>query len=235
MSADTQKKAAAEFALKVVTDGTKIGLGTGTTANYFIEAVAEKIKREKLKVDFVPSSVQSYTLAQKLGLNLRNLEDIPFLDFTVDGCDEFDSSFRLIKGGGGALHREKLVASSSRFVLAICDSSKKVDTLGKFPLPVEVSKFGVNATAWKIERIIHQMGWEKPKMQLRAGADGKPFITEMGNAIIDLDLKKIPHPERLDDALNGLPGVIETGLFIGICGVVIMGTDNGVVELTRGK
>ena len=235
MSADSQKKAAAEFALKVVTDGAKIGLGTGSTANYFIEAVAEKVKREKLKVEFVPSSAQSYALAQKLGLNLRNLEDIPFLDFTIDGCDEFDSSFRLIKGGGGALHREKLVASSSRFVLAICDASKKVDTLGKFPLPVEISKFGVNATAWKIERILTQMGWEKPKMRLRAGADGKPFVTEMGNAIIDLDLQKIPQPERLDDALNGLPGVIETGLFIGICGVVIMGTDKGVVELTRGK
>lgn len=235
MSADTQKKAAAEFALKVVIDGTKIGLGTGSTANYFIEAVAEKVKREKLKVEFVPSSAQSYALAQKLGLNLRNLEDIPFLDFTIDGCDEFDSSFRLIKGGGGALHREKLVASSSRFVIAICDESKKVDTLGKFPLPVEISKFGVNATAWKIERILTQMGWEKPKMRLRAGAGGKPFVTEMGNAIIDLDLQKIPNPEQLDDALNGLPGVIETGLFIRICGIVMMGTDKGVVELTRGK
>ena len=235
MSTETQKKAAAEFALKVVTDGAKIGLGTGSTANYFIQAAAEKVKREKLKVEFVPSSAQSYALAQKLGLNLRNLEDIPFLDFTVDGCDEFDSSFRLIKGGGGALHREKLVASSSRFVLAICDESKKVDTLGKFPLPVEVSKFGVNATAWKIERILHQMGWEKPKMKLRPGIDGKPFVTEMGNAIIDLELQKISQPERLDDALNGLPGVIETGLFIGICGVVIMGTDKGVVELTRAK
>ena len=235
MSADTQKKAAAHFALKVVTDGVKIGLGTGSTANYFIEAAAEKIKRENLKVEFVPTSTQTYALAQKLGLNLRNLEDIPFLDFTVDGCDEFDSSFRLIKGGGGALHREKLVASSSRFVIAICDASKKVDTLGKFPLPVEVSKYGVNATAWKIERVLHQMGWEKPKMRMRSGVDGKPFITEMGNAIIDLDLQKIPDPERLDDALNGLPGVIETGLFIRICGIVMMGTDKGVVELTKSK
>lgn len=235
MSAEEQKKAAAEFALKVVSDGAKIGLGTGSTANYFTKAVAEKVKREKLKVDFVPTSAQTYALAQSLGLNLRNLEDVPFLDFTVDGCDEFDSSFRLIKGGGGALHREKLVASSSRFVIAICDESKKVETLGKFPLPVEVSKFGVNATAWKIERILTQLGWEKPKMRLRAGADGKPFITEMGNAIIDLDLQKIPNPETLDDALNGLPGVIETGLFIRICGIVMMGTDKGVVELTKSK
>ncbi len=233
MSADTQKKAAAHFALKVVTDGVKIGLGTGSTANYFIEAAAEKIKRENLKVEFVPTSAQTYALAQKLGLHLRTLEDIPFLDFTVDGCDEFDSSFRLIKGGGGAMHREKLVASSSRFVIAICDESKKVDTLGKFPLPVEVSKYGVNATAWKIERLLTQLGWEKPKMRLRADADGKPFVTEMGNAIIDLDLQKISNPEMLEAALNGLPGVIETGLFIRICGIVMMGTDNGVVELTK--
>jgi len=235
MSTEDKKKAAAEFALKVVSDGVKLGLGTGSTADYFTKALAEKVKREKLKIDVVPTSAQTYALAQSLGLNLRNLEDVPFLDFTVDGCDEFDSSFRLIKGGGGALHREKLVASSSRFVIAICDESKKVETLGKFPLPVEVSKFGVNATAWKIERILTQLGWEKPKMRLRAGADGKPFITEMGNAIIDLDLQKIPNPETLDDALNGLPGVIETGLFIRICGIVMMGTDKGVVELTKSK
>jgi len=235
MSTEDKKKAAAEFALKVVSDGVKLGLGTGSTADYFTKALAEKVKREKLKIDVVPTSAQTYALAQSLGLNLRNLEDVPFLDFTVDGCDEFDSSFRLIKGGGGALHREKLVASSSRFVIAICDESKKVETLGKFPLPVEVSKFGVNATAWKIERILTQLGWEKPKMRLRAGADGKPFITEMGNAIIDLDLQKIPNPEQLDDALNGLPGVIETGLFIRICGIVMMGTDKGVVELTKSK
>jgi ribose 5-phosphate isomerase A len=235
MSADSQKKAAAEFALKVVTDGVKIGLGTGSTANYFIEAAAAKVKREKLNVEFVPTSAQTYALAQKLGLNLRTLEDIPFLDFTVDGCDEFDSSFRLIKGGGGALHREKLVASSSRFVVAICDESKKVETLGRFPLPVEVSKYGVKATAWKIERILTQLGWEKPAMRLRTGADGRTFVTEMGNSIIDLDLKSIPNPELLDSALNGLPGVIETGLFIRICGIVMMGTEKGVVELTRSK
>jgi ribose 5-phosphate isomerase A len=235
MSADAQKKAAAEFALKIVTDGAKIGLGTGSTANYFIQAAAVKVKREKLKVDFVSTSSQTEGLANSLGLTLRNLEDIPFLDFTVDGCDEFDPSFRLIKGGGGALHREKLVASSSRFVVAICDASKQVPVLGKFPLPVEVSRFGVNATAWKIERILTQLGWEKPKMSLRKADGDKPFVTEMGNAIIDLHLGSIPNPELLENALNGLPGVIETGLFIGICGIVMMGTDKGVVELTRGQ
>jgi ribose 5-phosphate isomerase A len=233
MSADTQKKAAAEHALKIVDKGMKIGLGTGSTANYFIEAAARKVKDQNLDTVFVPTSAATYNLAQKLGLTLKTIEDLPFLDFTVDGTDEFDSEFRLIKGAGGALHREKIVASSSKFVICICDESKKVDMLGKCPLPIEVSKFGVNPTAWKIERVLAEMGFEKPKMRLRADKEGKPFITDSGNAIIDLDLQKIPDPDRLNAYLNSLPGVIETGLFIGICGIIMMGTDKGVIETTR--
>ncbi len=233
MSADTQKKAAAEHTVKIVDKGMKIGLGTGSTANYFIEAAARKVKDQNLDTVFVATSAETYHNAQKLGLKLINIEDAPFLDFTVDGADEIDSSYRLIKGGGGALHREKIVASSSRFVICICDESKKVDTLGKFPLPVEISRFGVNPTAWKIERVLSQMGFESPKMRLRANKEGKPFVTESGNAIIDLDLKKIPDPERLEAFLNSLPGVIECGLFIGIFGILMMGTDKGVIETTR--
>ena len=150
MSADKQKKAAAEFALKLVEKDVKIGLGSGSTANYFIEAAASKVKREKLNTIFVSTSAPTSALAQKLGMNVKNIEDVPYLDFTVDGADEIDPQFRMIKGGGGALHREKIVASSSRFVVCICDDSKRVDTLGKFPLPVEVSRWGVNPTAWKI-------------------------------------------------------------------------------------
>ena len=233
MSADTQKKAAAEFALKMVVSGATVGLGTGSTANYFIEAAAAKVKREKLDTKFVPTSQQTYALAQKLGLNLVTIEDAPFLDATVDGCDEFDGSFRLIKGAGGALHREKLVASSSKFMICICDASKKVETLGAFALPVEVSKFAVNATAWKIERALVHLGYKDVKLRLRTTAQGTPFVTESGNPIVDLKLGKITDPEKLYGYLNNTPGVIETGLFIGICGVVIMGTDKGVVELTR--
>lgn len=233
MNADDQKKAAAEHALKIVENGRKIGLGTGSTANYFIEAAAAKVKREKLNVEFVPTSAQTYALAQKLGLNLKTLDEVPFLDFTVDGADEVDSSFRMIKGGGGALLREKIVASSSKFVICICDASKKVSTLGQYPLPIEVSRWGVNATAWKIERALMHLGYEKPRMRIRANADGKPFITESGNPIIDLDLKAIPDPEKLDGYLNNTPGVVETGLFIGICGILMIGTDKGVVETTR--
>jgi ribose 5-phosphate isomerase A len=233
MSAESQKKAAAEHALKIVENGRKIGLGTGSTANYFIEAAAAKVKREKLNVEFVPTSAQSYALAQKLGLSLKTLEEVPFLDFTVDGADEIDGSYRMIKGGGGAMHREKLVASSSKYVICICDASKKVEKLGAFPLPIEVSRFGVNATSWKIERALAHLKYEAPRMRIRAKADGKPFITESGNPIIDLELKVIPDPEQLEGYLNNTPGVIETGLFVGICGILMMGTDKGVVETTR--
>ncbi len=233
MNADAQKKAAAEYAVKVIGNGAKIGLGTGSTANYFVVAAAEKVKRENLDVQFVPSSAQTYALAQMHGLTLKTLEEVPFLDFTVDGADEIDGAFNMIKGGGGAMHREKLVASSSKFVVCICDASKKVATLGKFPLPVEVSRWGVNATAWKIERALAHLKYETPRMRIRANADGKPFITESGNPIIDLDLKAIPNAEQLDAVLNNTPGVIETGLFIGISGILMMGTDQGVVETTR--
>ena len=233
MNTDKQKKAAAEFALKVVTSDVKIGLGSGSTANYFIEAAAAKVKREKLNTIFVSTSAATTVLAQKLGMNLKSIEDVPYLDFTVDGADEIDPQFRMIKGGGGALHREKIVASSSRFVVCICDSSKKVETLGQYPLPVEVSRFGVNPTAWKIEGMLQKLGYTGLQMRLRADAEGKPFVTEGGNAIIDLKLGKIIDPERLENTLNNMPGVIEVGLFIGLCGVVMLATDKGVEEITR--
>ena len=233
MSAETQKKAAAEFALKVVENDVKIGLGTGSTANFFVEAAAAKVKRERLNTVFVSTSAPTSALALRLGMNVKTIEEVPYLDFTVDGADEIDPQFRMIKGGGGALHREKIVASSSRFVVCICDESKKVETLGKFPLPVEISRWGVNPTAWKIERLLQNLGYTGVQMRLRANADSKPFVTESGNAILDLKLEKITDPERLEAVLNSLPGVIEVGLFIGICGVVMLGTDKGVEEITR--
>jgi ribose 5-phosphate isomerase A len=227
MSAELQKKAAAEEAANHISAGMKVGLGTGSTANYFIDALAAK----KLDVTCVPTSQASKERAEKLGLKLSTIEDTPYIDVTVDGADEFDADFRLIKGGGGAMHREKLVASSSRFMVVIADQSKQVKTLGKFPLPVEVSRFGVNATAWKMERLFEHL--KLPRKMMLRGKDGKPFITESGNLIIDCALEAIPDPMQLDSMLNNIPGIIETGLFIGICGVVYMGTDNGVVELTR--
>ena len=233
MTQDEQKQAAAEYAVKVVENDTRVGLGTGSTANYFIKAAAEKVKRLKLNTVFVASSNASEALANSLGLNVKSIEDVPQLDFTVDGADEIDPQFRMIKGGGGAQLREKIVASSSRFVVCIADQSKAVEHLGAYPLPVEVSRFGVNATAWKIERVLVNLGYKDVQMRIRAKSPDVPFITDSGNPIIDLKLGKITNAEQLDLELTSLPGVIETGLFIGICGVLMLATDKGVQEITR--
>ena len=225
------KKAAAVEALKFVKPGMNIGLGTGSTANHFIEALATKVK-EGLDVKAVATSKASRDLAEKLGIQLTNLDATPHLDLTVDGADEFDGEFRLIKGGGGALLFEKIVASSSRYMVVIADESKKVKKLGKFPLPVEIMRFGTKATAWKMERAFKILKLEG-KMVLRV-KDGKPFVTDGGHYIIDCAIGEIPEPERLENLLKNIPGVIETGLFIGICGIVLMGTAKGVKEFKRG-
>ena len=225
------KKAAAIEALKFVKPGMKVGLGTGSTANYFIEALAAKVK-EGLAVHGVPTSKATRELAEKYGIPLTTLEEHPYLDLTVDGTDEFDSEFRLIKGGGGALLREKIVASSSRYMVVIADESKQVKKLGKFPLPVEVVPFGTKATVWKIERAFRLLKLEA-KMTLRV-KDGKYFTTDCGHFIVDCALGVIPEPDRLDTLLNSIPGVVDTGLFVGICGIVLMGTPEGVKEFKRG-
>lgn len=231
MSADDQKKAAAIAALDYVKNGMKLGLGTGSTANHFIQALAERVKIG-LKVQCVPTSGATAKLAQSLGLALTTLEQHPHLDLTVDGADEFDGNFNLIKGGGGALLLEKIVASSSRYMLVIADQSKKVETLGKFPLPVEVIPFGVNATAWKIERALRICGLSG-SLKLRQGADGKPFRTDAGNTIIDVSIGRIPEPGRLGDLLSIIPGVVENGIFHSLAGIILMGTDKGVETFTK--
>lgn len=225
------KKAAAIEALKFVKPGMNIGLGTGSTANYFIEALAQKVK-EGLSIKGVPTSRASKDLAEKHGITLTNLDAQPHIDLTVDGTDEFDSEFRLIKGGGGALLFEKIVASSSRTMVVIADESKKVKKLGKFPLPVEIVRFGTTATAWKMERSFKHLKLDA-KMVLRV-KDGKPFVTDGGHFIIDCTIGAIPEPEKLNALLRSIPGVVETGLFIGICNIVLMGTPKGVKEFKRG-
>jgi ribose 5-phosphate isomerase A len=225
------KKAAAIEALRFVKPGMNIGLGTGSTANHFIEALSVKVK-EGLDIKGVPTSRASKALAEKHGIELTNLDAQPRIDLTVDGTDEFDPEFRLIKGGGGALLFEKIVASSSRLMVVIADESKKVEKLGKFPLPVEINRFGTNATAWKIERAFMHLKLDA-KMVLRVH-DGKPFVTDGGHFIIDCAIGEIPEPGRLDILLKRIPGVVETGLFIGICDIVLMGTPKGVIEFKRG-
>jgi len=225
VTADDQKKAAAIAAVDYVKHGMKVGLGTGSTAKHFVEALAERAKNG-LDVTCVATSRQTFELAKGLGLAMTDLERQPFLDVTVDGADEFDGSFQLIKGGGGALLLEKIVASSSRYMIVIADESKKVDTLGKYPLPVEVVAFGIKATAWKIERALKICGLDG-KLALRV-RDGKPFVTDSGNAIVDVAIGRIPEPERLSNLLCITPGVVDHGLFIGICGIILMGTKDGV-------
>jgi ribose 5-phosphate isomerase A len=231
VSADDQKKAAAIAALGYLKNGMKLGLGTGSTANHFIQALAERVKIG-LKVVCVPTSANTHKLATSLGIPMTTLEQHPHLDLTVDGADEFDGNFNLIKGGGGALLLEKIVASSSRYMLVIADESKRVETLGKYPLPVEVIPFGVNATAWKIERALRICGLTG-KLTLRKGLDGKPFRTDAGNTIIDVAVGRIPEPGRLGDLLSVIPGVVENGIFHSLAGIILMGTESGVKTFTK--
>jgi ribose 5-phosphate isomerase A len=230
VTAYDQKKAAALAAVDYIKPGMKVGLGSGSTASHFITALAEKV-RLGLDIDCVATSRKTHQLALGLGMQMTTLEKTPFLDVTVDGADEFDPNFQLIKGGGGALLSEKIVASSSRYMIVIADQSKQVETLGKFPLPVEVVPFGVNATAWKIERALKLLNLSG-KLVLRV-ENGKPYRTDNGNAIIDVSLGAIPDPGRLSMYLNNIPGVVEDGLFIDICSIILMGTANGVETLKK--
>lgn len=225
--ADAQKEAAGYAALKFIKPGMKVGLGTGSTANYFIRALGEKV-RGGLDVKCVPTSNATANLAKEQGLTLVTLEEEPFLDVTVDGADEIDDAFRLIKGGGGALLVEKIVATSSRHMVVIADESKRVKKLGKFPLPIEVVPFGVKATGWKLERAFKMVNLQ-PKMTLRV-KDGKPFRSDGGNVIIDCACGEINEPERVEIILNNIPGVVNNGLFNGIAGIALIGKADGSVE-----
>jgi ribose 5-phosphate isomerase A len=227
LSLDDMKKAAALAVLKKIDNGMVVGLGTGSTANHFTRGLAEKVS-SGLRVQCVPTSRATADLAKSLGLQITTLEERPFIDITVDGTDEIDPEFRLIKGGGGALLSEKIVASSSKFMVVIADESKQVKTLGKFALPIEVVPFGVKATAWKLERAFKTFDME-PQFKLRM-IDGKIFQTDNGNCIIDCACGEIKQPDRLEYMLNNLPGVVNNGLFIGICGVAYIGKSDGSVE-----
>jgi ribose 5-phosphate isomerase A len=228
-----QKLNAAYAALEFIKPGMTVGLGTGSTANFFAQALSEQVKAGLQLAGVVATSQKTVEVAKSLGLPLKSLNDAPFLDVTVDGADEFDMEFRLIKGGGGALLIEKMVASSSRYMVTIVDEAKKVDKVGKFPLPIEVVPIGVKATAWKIERAYDAIGM-KCKMVVR-GKDGKPFRTDAGNVLIDCHAGggPITEPERLEIMLNNIPGVVNNGLFIGICGIVLMGTNEGATKFVK--
>lgn len=225
MSADNQKRLAAERALTFVTSGMKLGLGTGSTAAHFVAGLGERVRKGHLDVVGVPTSEATHKLAVQHGVPLTTLDETPELDLTVDGADELDGSLRLVKGGGGALLREKIVAAASARMVVIADASKVVERLGAFPLPIEVIPFGQRATAIAIDKAARKLGLD-PVLHLRMGAADAPFRTDSGNLIYDCDLSAIPDPEALADALSGIPGVVEHGLFIGLCSAaVIAGAD----------
>ena len=231
MSAEDWKQLAAEYAMRYVEPGMKIGLGTGSTAEKFVNLIGAKVKTG-LDVVCVPTSEVTRAQAVALGINLSTLDETPFLDLTVDGADEIDAELRLIKGGGGALLREKIVAVASQRVIIIADHSKQVEILGKFPLPVEVVQFGVKATRDMIESLAADCGCEGA-IVLRQSKDGKPFVTDNGNYILDCSFGAIEEPDALDDALKLIPGVVESGLFIGIADLGIIVGPKGVEVLSN--
>lgn len=230
MSADDYKRQAAAAALDLVEDGMKVGLGTGSTAQKFVELLAARVD-DGLDIVCVPTSETTRLQAATLGIKLATLDDIPFLDLTVDGADEIDNDLRLIKGGGGALLREKIVATASERMIVIADVSKHVRELGSFPLPLEVIPFGLNATRNMVSALASDAGCEG-ELILRTTRDGKPFVTDNGNYIIDCAFGAIPDPEGLDEALKLIPGVVENGLFIAITDKAFIAGPAGITVLS---
>ncbi len=228
LSNDDLKRQAAQAALKYVSAGMRLGLGTGSTAAHFVSALGEKVK-EGLEVICVPTSQATYEQARTLGIPLSTLDAHPILDLTIDGTDEIDGQKRLIKGGGGALLREKIVAYASKHLLIIADESKDVAQLGRFALPVEVVPFGLTATNQAIRSQLDFLGYSGA-MTIRSTSNGNPFITDNGNHIIDLALGTISDPERLAVSLQAIPGVVEHGLFLGLARIAIIATQKGLVE-----
>lgn len=226
MSADEHKRMAAMRAVEMVEPGMRIGLGTGSTAAHFVALLGERVKAG-LSVICVPTSEATRQLAEARGITLSTLEELPELDITFDGADEIDRDLKMIKGGGGALLREKIVAMASDKVVIMVDETKLVDTLGTFKLPVEVVPFGLTATRDLIETLASEAGCSG-EIELRMSAGGEPFRTDNGNYILDCNFGEIHDPEELDDVLKFVPGVVENGLFLDICDVAIVGGAEGV-------
>ena len=229
MTQDDLKQAAAEAALVHVRDGMTLGLGTGSTARPFVDLVGGLVA-DGLKVTCVPTSEATAAQARGLGIPLSTLDETPHLDVTVDGADELDDQLRLIKGGGGALLREKIVASASDEMVVIADASKRVEMLGAFALPIEVVQFGAQVTVGRVVGILSELKL-KPDVRRRETADG-PFITDGGNFIYDCHLERLPNPEELAAALEAQTGVVEHGLFLGLAARAYVAGPDGVDELT---
>ena len=238
---DQLKRQAAARALEEVRDGMQLGLGTGSTAKHFVELLGERVAAG-LNVIGVPTSEATRADAQRCGVPLTTLDEIDHLDITVDGADEIDPELNLIKGGGGALLREKFVAAASDRMIVIADDTKWVPTLGKFPLPVEVIPFGLGATRRAIEKafaecgVSGQMAVRKAKGGDKGGdKDGHVFVTDGGHWIVDAQLGRIADPASLAKALSAIPGVVEHGLFIGLASSAVLAGGEGIRVIERRK
>ena len=229
MDAREMKIKAAQAALDYVEDGMRLGIGTGSTAEEFVRLLAEKVAAG-FRIEGVPTSERTARLCLELGVPLKSLEELPQLDLTIDGADEVDGRLRLIKGGGGALLREKIVACASERMIVIADESKVVETLGAFKLPIEVNSFGLGATRIAIEKLAVRQGLSG-EITVRASGDG-PFMTDGGHLILDASFGRIPDADALALDLNGIPGVVEHGLFIGIASLAIIAGPAGARVLT---
>ncbi|MDF0599965.1 ribose-5-phosphate isomerase RpiA [Psychromarinibacter sp. C21-152] len=227
---DTAKFVAAKRAVDFVEDGMRVGLGTGSTAAWMVRCLGELVREDGLRIQGVPTSTRTAELARKVGIEVISLDEAKWLDLTIDGADEFDSDLNLIKGGGGALLQEKIVATASDRMIVITDATKQVDTLGAFPLPVEIIPFGWQTTKALIEETLAGMDVLGEQATLRLNGEA-PYVTDEGNHIVDLHLQRIGNPRHLSLVLNQIPGVVENGLFIDICDIVIIGHGDGRVEV----
>lgn len=227
---DTAKFVAAKRACDYVEDGMRVGLGTGSTAAWLVRCLGEMIQNDGLRITGVPTSTRTAELARQVGITVTSLDEARWLDVTIDGADEFDAELNLIKGGGGALLQEKIVATASDRMIVIADKSKQVETLGAFPLPVEVVPFGWQTTKALVEESLSSLDVLGDNASLRMNGD-TPFVTDEGNHILDLHLNRIGNARQLALVINQIPGVVENGLFIDICDIVVIGHGNGKVEV----
>ncbi|TYB87612.1 ribose-5-phosphate isomerase RpiA [Oceaniovalibus sp. ACAM 378] len=227
---DTAKFVAAKRACDFVEDGMRVGLGTGSTAAWLVRCLGEMVRDDGLRITGVPTSTRTAELARKVGIKVVSLDEAKWLDVTIDGTDEFDDELNLIKGGGGALLQEKIVATASDRMVVIADKSKQVLTLGAFPLPIEVVPFGWQTTKALVEETLAALDVLGDSGTLRLNGEA-PFITDEGNYIVDLHLNRIGNARQLALILNQIPGIVENGLFIDICDIVVIGHGDGRVEV----
>jgi ribose 5-phosphate isomerase A len=231
MDAEAQKRAAAARAVEFVRPGMRLGLGTGSTARHFVDLLGERV-RAGLDVAAVPTSRETEAQAARCGIPLTTLDEVPALDLTVDGADEIAPDLTLIKGGGGALLREKIVAAASARMIVIADRSKWAEALGRYPLPIEIAPFGAEATRRQLEQAIAALQ-EPGRLGLRQGRDGHAFVTDGGHWIVDAALGRIDDPPAIAQAISAIPGVMEHGLFIGLAHLAILASPDGIEIVER--